>query len=89
MIPAFFFTPLFKIGGTIALVAFMAITWKVYINSVEERGATKAVAKITRQANEQGNQSAKRAAKAIDAARKPGAFDRLRADPRTCTDCDR
>lgn len=46
MIPALFLTPLFKIGGTVALVAFMAITWKVYINSVEERGATKAVAKI-------------------------------------------
>lgn len=89
MIPALFLTPLFKIGGTVALVAFMAITWKVYINSVEERGATKAVAKIEVKANEVGKKQAAAAAKAIDSARKPGAFERLRADPRTCTDCDR
>jgi hypothetical protein len=89
MIPPFVFTPLFAIGGTAALVAVAAITWKVHINSVEARGAAKAVAKIEVKANEVGKKQAAAAAKAIDTARKPGAFERLRADPRTCTDCDR
>lgn len=46
MIPPFVFSPLFAIGGSVALVAVAAITWKVHINSVEARGAAKAVAKI-------------------------------------------
>ena len=68
MIPPFVFTPLFAIGGTAALVAVAAITWKVHINSVEARGAAKAVAKIEK-AN---TNAAKKGTRAAERSRDPG-----------------
>ena len=87
MIPALFLTPLFKIGATAVVVLVLVGSCALRDHKLRNEGAQKAVAKITRQANEQGNKAAKKAAEKIDAARKPGSFDRLRSDPKTCPDC--
>lgn len=77
------------VGRIIAACLAGLVALKTYGWTQQRVGAEKAVAKITRQANEQGTQSAKRAEKKHDDARQPGSFERLRRDPKTCPDCDR
>lgn len=77
------------VGRIVAACLAGLVALKTYGWTQQRVGAEKAVAKITRQANEQGDKAAKKAAEKFDAARKPGSFDRLRSDPRTCPDCGR
>lgn len=56
--------------------------WK-RIRAAEQRGKSE----LVQASKTQGAQNAAKSEKAHDTARKPGAADRLRKDPRTCTDC--
>lgn len=89
MIAALTIATKLKIAATAAGVLVLVGSCVARDMKIETRGAEKAVAKITRQANEHGTQAAKRAEKKHDAARQPGSFERLRRDPKTCADCDR
>jgi hypothetical protein len=80
---------LFKMVATASVVVFAVSSCMLRDASIRNEGSTTKAAEIKELANAEGDKKAKRAAKAIDAARKPGAFERLRSDPRTCTDCDR
>jgi hypothetical protein len=80
---------LLKMIGTASVIAVAVGSCMLRDASIRNEGATTKAAEIKELANAEGDKKAKRAAKAIDAARQPGSFDRLRADSRTCPDCNR
>ena len=73
----------FQLGAVLACVT-AAIGWlKLHDKKIEKQVTTE----IVQRSEKTGAQNAAKSAKAHDSARKPGAVDRLRADPQTCVDC--
>jgi hypothetical protein len=78
-----------QIITSLSVVAVVVGSCALRDQGLRNEGASNERTKITRQANEQGTQNAKRAEKKHADAHKPGSLDRLRRDPKTCADCDR
>lgn len=53
----------------------------------DERVAERVQQTIVQRSEKDGERRARKAEKAVVAARKPGAVDRLRSDPAACPDC--
>lgn len=72
-----------KFAAAFGVIAMLGTwDWK-RIRAAEQRGKSE----LVQASKTQGAQNAAKSEKAHDSARKPGAADRLRKDPRTCTDC--
>jgi len=69
-------------GGAVALFA----GWLILHDA---KVAGKVEARIVERSADQGKRNAIHAKTALDRARRPGAFERLRQDPATCPDCRR
>ncbi len=69
-------------GGAVALF----VGWLMLHDAKVSRTVE---AKIVARSADQGKRNAIHAKTALDRARRPGAFERLRQDPATCPDCRR
>jgi|CXWL01.1.fsa_nt_gi uncharacterized protein HemX len=73
--------------GQLAVVAVLISGAVGWLYAHDRKVIKKTEATIVQRSEKQGAQNAAKAKKRIDDARKPGAFDRLRADTKTCPDC--
>lgn len=72
----------------VALIAGGAIAaWGAWLWQHDRKVAKKTEATIVQRSEKQGAQNAEKSKKAHAAARAPGAAERLRKDPATCSDC--
>lgn len=77
-----------RLWAQIALVVLGAFVWWKIDQAKQFNAGVKAGEKLTlEKSKEQGKKNAAASKKAHDAARKPGAFERLRNDPMVCREC--
>ena len=68
-------------------VAAVATSFSVWLARHDAKVAKKTEATIVERSKAQGSAANAKAATIYNSARKPGAAERLRADPKTCVDC--
>lgn len=76
-----------SLAGQIAVVVMLAGAAAGWLKYHDQKVETKTVDKIVRASEKKGAANAAKSKKAHDAARQPGAADRLRKDAITCPDC--
>lgn len=84
MILAFLAT---RAGQAVAIAVAVVAAFFIFLARHDKKVEAKVEQKVALRSIEQGKANAAKADRAHSDARKPGALDRLRADPRTCPDC--
>ena len=84
MILAFLAT---RVGQAVAIAIAVLLAFFIFPARHDKRIEAKTEQKVALRSEQQGKANAAKSERAHSDARKPGALDRLRADPRTCPDC--